>query len=102
MRDDDTFRRHVLNEGPERVHLSGARVDVTQSQQLLCHLQIIGALGSCECGQHHWCVACLVDVVGLAKTYSKHAYGESREKPVHVSVSELPCVLAPHLYPAAA
>lgn len=46
-------------------HLSGACVDITQFQQLLCHLQIIGALSSRQRSKHHWRVACLVHIVGL-------------------------------------
>lgn len=52
----------------EHVYLSGVCIDVTQSQQLLCHLQIIRALSSCQCSQHHWSIACLVEIVGLTKT----------------------------------
>lgn len=46
-------------------YLSGASVDVTQLQQLLCHLQIIRALSSRQRSEHHWSVACLVHIVGL-------------------------------------
>lgn len=46
-------------------YLSGACIDVTQSQQLLCHLQIIRALSSRQCSEHHWSIACLVHIVCL-------------------------------------
>lgn len=50
-------------------YLSGARVDVALLQQLLRHLQVIGALCSRQCGEHHRGVARLVHVIRLAQTY---------------------------------
>lgn len=46
-------------------YLSGARIDVAQCQQLLCHLQVVGVLSGRQCSEHHWGVACFVHGINL-------------------------------------
>lgn len=99
-----SFTKAKVGSFRDLYYLSGASIDIAQLQQLLRHLQIVGAVCSRQCSQHHWSIARLVHVVCLTQTWTHNKFGKVKGEiyltPVNLCFRSIDATYA-HQYPAA-